>query len=474
MEIMNLISANNSGGNVTLGNVIGSTTFRIDRFVAWRAAARRWCWSTAGASERSRAASRAEGVNLAAIPFAAIERVEVLKDGASAVYGSDAISGVINFIMRTDFSGIDATVYAGTPTRSSSGENGNQYQVMGTLGTGDLVKDKYNAFICSTTLRTTTVSSGTELFENQLPAANQSRYHVGTDISGLYRRAATRPVPSATPASDCAPSIVIGSRCRFDPAAYPGVQSLPDTKQLNLFGSANYMINNNWTAFLTGLYSKQETRFIIQPVPLSDQIFTTATATGAADVILPPTSPFYPHQLAIDHEVDGQPLNVRYRAVENGNRDTTDVNQAWQIVAGVTGTAWNWDWEGTFNYSENTSREQLNGGFPLYSRILPLLNSGVVNLFGPNSADITQQILATNFNGETFHAKLSGYGVNLKGAGRSTSCPRAGADGGGFPGGEEKLSQNPNPLLQTGDVAGYGGNLRSSITRARYGRSSPK
>ena len=40
------------------------------------------------------------------IPFAAIDRIEVLKDGASAIYGTDAIGGVINFITRKDFTGI--------------------------------------------------------------------------------------------------------------------------------------------------------------------------------------------------------------------------------------------------------------------------------------------------------------------------------------------------------------------------------
>ena len=48
------------------------------------------------------------GANLAAIPFSAIERVEVLKDGASAIYGSDAIGGVINFILRRDYKGVEA------------------------------------------------------------------------------------------------------------------------------------------------------------------------------------------------------------------------------------------------------------------------------------------------------------------------------------------------------------------------------
>jgi outer membrane receptor protein involved in Fe transport len=45
-------------------------------------------------------------VDLNSIPFAAIERVEVLKDGASAIYGTDAIGGVINFITKTDFQGV--------------------------------------------------------------------------------------------------------------------------------------------------------------------------------------------------------------------------------------------------------------------------------------------------------------------------------------------------------------------------------
>ena len=63
-----------------------------------------------------------EGVNLTAIPTSAIERVEVLTDGASAIYGTDAIAGVINFILRQDFTGVEATAYYGVPTRSGGGD----------------------------------------------------------------------------------------------------------------------------------------------------------------------------------------------------------------------------------------------------------------------------------------------------------------------------------------------------------------
>src|SRR5947208_3454564 len=82
------------------------------------------------------------------------------------------------------------------------------------------------------------------------------------------------------------------------------------------------------------------------PAPLSDQIATTATPSGAAPILLPPSSPFYPHDRAQQAGVDGQPLNVRYRCVECGNRDLTDTNEAWQIVAGAKGTMWTWDWDG--------------------------------------------------------------------------------------------------------------------------------
>src|SRR5262249_41893767 len=53
-------------------------------------------------------------VDLNAIPLALIERVEGLKDGASAIYGSDAIGGVVNIITRQSFSGTEANAYTGT------------------------------------------------------------------------------------------------------------------------------------------------------------------------------------------------------------------------------------------------------------------------------------------------------------------------------------------------------------------------
>ena len=82
-------------------------------------------------------------VDLNQIPFSAIERIEILKDGASSTYGTDAIGGVINFILRTNASGI--TVNAGIDIPQDKG--GQIYSASVTAGFGDLDRDRYNLLV---------------------------------------------------------------------------------------------------------------------------------------------------------------------------------------------------------------------------------------------------------------------------------------------------------------------------------------
>jgi iron complex outermembrane recepter protein len=462
MEIMNLISANNSAGNVSLGNVIGATTFS-NQTASLR--------GLGGSSTLilvnghrlgafAGAISGAEGVNLATIPFAAIDRVEVLKDGASAVYGSDAIGGVINFIMKQDFTGVDATAWYGAPTRSGGGD---QYQLYATVGYGDLSKDKYNAFLSVNYSEQKPLNQNDRNFSNTSYIPSQGvNVTSGQTFPGFVYNPATGAGLGNPGFPNCAPSIVVGARCRFDPSAFDGVESIPDNKQFNLFGSGRYQINNDWQAYITGLYSKQETRFIIQPTPLSDQIFTTATASGDSAIIIQPNTPYYPHDFAAAHGVDGQPLGVRYRCVVCGLRDQTDTFEAYQIVAGAKGTAWNWDFDGSFNYGQNTIKEQSNGGFFQYTQIVPLLNTGIVNLFGPTSAASQAAVDALKFTQQALSGKLNGYGVDLKGSTDIYKMPAGPlALALGMQAGKETLTQNFNPLLFVGDITGYGGNNKN-------------
>ena len=77
----------------------------------------------------------AAAVDLNAIPFGAVERIEVLTDGASAIYGSDAIAGVVNFITRKEYSGISASASGNWPEASGGGE---KYTASLTGGYGSL------------------------------------------------------------------------------------------------------------------------------------------------------------------------------------------------------------------------------------------------------------------------------------------------------------------------------------------------
>jgi iron complex outermembrane receptor protein len=79
-------------------------------------------------------------VDVNQIPFAAIERVEVLKDGASAIYGTDAIGGVINFITKKDFTGLSLNGFVDV----TEAGGGNVYRLSGVAGYGDLDDQGFN------------------------------------------------------------------------------------------------------------------------------------------------------------------------------------------------------------------------------------------------------------------------------------------------------------------------------------------
>ena len=143
MELLTLVSANNSYGNVTLTSVIGATTLSAQTASLRGLSGGRTLVLINGKRVNAHPGG-GQAVNLAVIPFSAVERVEILKDGASAVYGSDAIAGVINFVLRSDYRGAEATAYYGAPTRSGGGE---QEKYSASFGFGDLSRDRYNVFL---------------------------------------------------------------------------------------------------------------------------------------------------------------------------------------------------------------------------------------------------------------------------------------------------------------------------------------
>jgi len=457
-ELLQFISANNTLGQVNLQNTLGAT-FYSQQGASLRGLGAAFTLVLVNGHRLESVAGAVGafegGVNLSVIPFDAIERVEILKDGASAIYGSDAVAGVINFILRKDFHGVTATAQYGTPSASGGGQ---QWFANSTVGFGDLSKDRYNV-----------VMSGQ--YEEQKSLDTNKRSYADTSylpLIGLNSTSGnTFPGYISTGGignpnfPDCGNgNIALGGRCRADPEALNGVNLVPDDKKWNFFASGSWQLTRDWQAYATGLYSDEKTRIVIQPVPISDQVTYGTLGQFNSTILLPPTSPYYPHDLAQQAGVDGQPLNIRYRANGVGLRDTTDESSGGQAIVGIKGTWKDWDWDASGFYAEGTTTESLNGGFPQYSLALPLLNSGNVNPFGPSTPAFDAQLAATSLTGQTFKGTSKNYGVGGKTTGEIWTLPAGAVSlAAGLDVRKESLVQDFVPQLGTGDVSGFGGSF---------------
>jgi len=466
MELLNLISANNSLGNVALTSTIGATTFSAQTASLRGLQGGHTLVLINGKRVNgfSGEIQGVQGVNLAVIPFSAIERVEILKDGASAVYGSDAIAGVINFILRSDYKGAEATAFYGAPTRSGGGA---QEKYSGSLGFGDLSRDRYNVFFNAS------YDHQKALDQKDRNFSNDSTENFLNNLGGFAGSSNTFPGNFTTghigivgaSGTNCGPNpynvfVTLIGGCFFDPSRQPGVESIPDDKNQNFFVQGKFQITPNWQLYGHGLYGKDENHFVIQGAPISSVFSYGPNGDIPATITIQPTSPFYPHAQAVAAGVDGEPLNVRWRTTPLGDRNTTDTNKGYQVVGGVKGTiADRWDTDISYAYSEGKTTEHTNGGFFLYSRLLPILNSGQIDLTTVNiPADQLSLLHTSDFIGDVFNGKSSTSAVNGKVSGDLFNVPAgavAGAVGVDFR--KEKLDQTPSAEYVAGDITGYGG-----------------
>ena len=459
MELLKFVSANNSLGDVSLANVIGSATFSAQTASLRGLGGGRTLILVNGKRIDGFAGEvqGVQGVNLAAIPFSAIQRVEVLKDGASAIYGSDAIGGVINFIMRSDYRGGEAMAWYGSPTRAGGGE---QLRASGTAGFGDLSSDGHNVVFSLSYDKQKSLDQRDRNFSNT--SYRPELGLVAISSNSFPGRITTGGIGVPGTPDNCAPTTYFADLegCYYDPSAIEGVQMVPDNEKWNFFGSARFQLNADTQAYATVLASRDENRYVIQSVPISNLFNYGPNGDIPATVTVSPSSPFYPTALAQAAGVAGQVLDVRYRAVENGLRDSTDTNENGQVVAGLKGAWKGFDWDAAAFYSRGTTKNHLNGGFPLYSQLLPLLNGGTVNLFAPNTPEVLAQLQATNYVGDTFNGTSENGGVQALASGEIGKLPAgAVALAFGVEARRESLDQVPEPVLATGDLSGFGGNI---------------
>ncbi|HUP09190.1 MAG TPA: TonB-dependent receptor [Caldimonas sp.] len=409
-------------------------------------------------------------VDVNSIPLAAVERVEILKDGASAVYGSDAIAGVVNFILRKDFVGGEATAYYGDT--SDGGASATRGSLL--FGAGDLGKDRFNVM-------------GTFSWQHEKPLYGAQRSFAQSGINSINDTSSGNTFPANFIATNgafgtrnpsnpsCPPPYAVydpqlsTTGCRFDPS--PLVQLIPDAERTSLFLSGRYALTPTMELFAEGSWNRNRQNNVIQPVPISDQfalppnhpLFNVAPYNGTSTILVQPGTPFYPTAYVQSQLPAGAPLpvlDVRWRDNINGNRHIEDVADAPRLVVGLRGSAASWDWDAAYLHSESRVRENVVSGFPILSQVLPILNSGNVNFWGPSPDNVVQQVLATDFHGEAFNIKSSLDSVSGKASRELFNLPAGPlAIALGAEERKEKYQFNASSQISTGDVAGYGGNF---------------
>lgn len=433
-------------------------------------------------------------VDVGSIPIAAIDRVEVLKDGASAIYGSDAIAGVVNFILRRDYTGVELSADAGDTQRGGA----DNQRVSLTAGFGDLGADRYNIMLSGTFQKDGALMGRQRdfarvgySFENGNDPTSFHTFPANFDPVDFVGPAFGNPSSPTCPGpySNNTPFIDGTGYCVFDPS--PLVTLLPKTERASVMATGKWAITDALEAFFEASFTKSKTRTVIQPVPFSyafalppnnplnniapwnglypaeyGALAGTPHGLGSAvtTILLRPGTPYYPtdyvRTLLGDPSAELPPLTIYYRSNETGNRDTTDIAEQPRFVAGLRGLHAGWDWEAALLRSQSKVRQQINDGFPANSLILPILNSGRVNFFGPNTADVVAELRATNFTGDAFKIKSSLTSVAARASREFWKL--AGGNAGLALGAEvrdEDYLFDPHPTIQTGDISGFGGNF---------------
>ena len=404
--------------------------------------------------------------DLNSIPISAVERVEIFKDGASAVYGSDAIAGVINFITKTDYQGASLSA-------SYSGNDKNEFNrknVNGAWGKGDLATDKYNFLVSfdlakrgSTLIKDVTAiesgmyadingrlnplsSSLTDspfFYREQTPNAKNfaNSFALGASVINKVNCPASQQITGSIAANNLVATDALVGRtfCNINLNDFAEAQSAG--KDANLLSKATFQLTPDITSFTEFGYSRSDRTYLGAPSAFrstaSTTVFTLAGAPTQFQVILPvghPDNPFPTSRAA-----------VGYRFVNNpGGSD--NLNTGYRLVTGLKGTSGSWDWEtaALYNRSERTEH---------YFNLLykPTLNRIMTEnrTLAATAADPTATRTVEN------HGYASVAQIDAK---ASTSVGKLGGGDIGLAfGGElrqEKIGLTPDAETQAGNIVG--------------------
>lgn len=425
------------------------------------------------------AGAAGSSVDVNSIPLAAIERVEVLKDGASAIYGSDAIAGVVNFILRKDFTGLEV----GGNYGQTSDHLGRDRKATIFGGIGRMDTDGWNLTGGITVQHTDPIAGSDRDFASRINVGAQNDYtsSIAFPANVVLNRNGTLGNPALP---NCGPYSLVSpyssTRCTYDNSPFVSLQ--PDFEKASFIANGRLRLAGDAEAYFESGYTRNKITSTTQQVPLAYNAITTATNPyvpafqqliaqyplmqtkysniGRGGFILIPSSPYYPTAFAAANGLAGVPLLLNYRDVANGQRNTRDTSENTRFVAGVRGTLAGWDMDSAFLFTQSKVDQNLLSGYAQYSKVLPIFNSGVINPFGETTDQAAlDAVRAAEFRGTSYSSKTSTTSVDIKGSREIWTLP-AGAVGMAL-GAElrrEKFQYDPSIAIQTGDIAGLGGN----------------
>lgn len=327
-------------------------------------------------------------VDLNSLPLDAVERVEVLKDGGSAIYGSDAVGGVVNIILRKNYQG---ATFGGTygQTGHSDGQTGRAF---GTYGFGNIDTDKYNVFVNLEASQQNNIWSKNRGFIGQQDltsmgfydttnGANRPWFGLGPSVNspyGVIRDPVTNARVNVIP---CDPSLKdpVTHLCRYNRLTEQEVQ--PNIARFNVFSRGTLQISPSLLAYMELGWFNTKTS-------------ANGTTGGNNDGgVFNPADPFNPlvvhPQMNLPANHPDNPFGVDrtlgYAPNELGGRDQTTQNQVLRLVQGFQGTtAGGWDYDAGWAWIKERL-ENTNTGFINYNVMQDALNNGTYRLNSPNT-----------------------------------------------------------------------------------------
>jgi len=333
------------------------------------------------------------GVDLSGVPFSAIDSVQVLREGASALYGSDAIAGVINFITKKNFQGAEAQVNFDKPQEAGGASGVADF----TFGHGDLANDGYNFMI-----------TGSYSKQQELQATQRGFSAEGFDPAlGV----------TATNFPGSWPGTVLDDNGNLFQAGYPACTGNPQLTRF--YGDCSYRYSAA-TDLLPESHEISAMTSFTKALPANNQLqvqyFWSQSSLNAYsgpifyDFTLNPGEPYYPTagQLICDRgpaNCSGppdltHPITAFWSDPLN-NRFSGNVNTEQRVVVTFSGQNLGWDYSTDLNYSKNVNDDRNTGGYPneaLLKTATGVLNP-LINPFGPQSAAGQALINSSYING---------------------------------------------------------------------------